>query len=63
MMFHRRVEMGRALWVYLVQILTKWEDPEKNALAHIWVSFEVLQRGGSAAPPDSLCQGSVTCIT
>lgn len=55
MMFHRRVEMGRALWVYLVQILTKWEDPEKNALAHIWVSFEVLQRGGSAAPPDSLC--------
>lgn len=61
-MFHRRVEMGRALWVHLAQTLTKWEHPEKNALAHIWVSFEVIQRGDSAAPLGSLCQGFVTCI-
>jgi len=48
-------EVGRNLWVHLLQPLLKQEHPQKGAQNHIQVDFEDLQVEDSTTSLDNLC--------
>jgi len=64
---HTMVEVGRDLWVPLVQSLLKQRHLQQSAQDHIQVAFGDLQRGeptaslGTLTSLGNLSQCSVTC--
>lgn len=54
-------EVGRDLWVHLVQLsLLQQDNLQQVAQDHVWVFFEILQERRQQKPLGSLCQCCVT---
>lgn len=58
---HRMVEVGKDLWIHLVQNVLQQGNQEQSSLHHVQGGFGDLQRGDTTTSLSNLRQHSITC--